>query len=639
MRGRGEGLGNRQTIISLAIILILTYATLAPCQSASAQLLGLPPQPYITSPSNDEFLYSLPPMVKVTGNPVQIRAVDLSGEDDIALAVFEYSSNLIEWVLIAIDEDPGFEGVQFNGLDGTNSTNGWGDTGWGCLWDTTGLEGGYYSLRATFMDSEGWYGVTEILIHYDPMPPVFDVSYPESFGMDVIGPLSGVVNMGASTGDGDSIALILEYLNASRPYANQEGLGDADQRDVGRSDDKGTFENTDDVNNFCGPAAAANALWRLAQRDPALSSDGKGGNFSSAAEMGKELAKDMNTSVTNGTATDDMTDGLRKFLKDRGLDGNYSVKAHIPDNRGGGRPWWSDVANALREGEAVIILKVKPGADGVVGTADDRGHYETGKDAYPTGSSKGGGKVSVTDPMGPADKNGTVKAVPRNNGFEGIWFDEDGDGKIGPCEVWYLFAWWEVSPNNSYTWGLHRVQYVTAGTDSNASDGLSVPFNTTALHDGFYLLKMTVVDATGNFAMNRTTAYINNGPPASVTLGDPYNVTTDSASISWSVCPDEDFYAYTVFVSNASGSLGEARLNSTDWQDTDATLTGLLPGTDAYVTVATEDHAGGVSYSQQKPVRTSSPPPLVDPTTASMAVIILAAAAIVGAAYVLRRRA
>lgn len=628
----------REKAISFALILILSYAVLAQCNQTSAQLLGLPPQPYITSPSNDEFLYSLPPMVKATGNPVQIRAVDLSGEDDVTLAIFEFSSNLIEWELIAIDENPGFEGVQFNGDGGTNSTNGWGDTGWGCLWDTTGLEDGQYMLRVTLMDGEGLFGITEIIIHYDPTPPSFDVSYPESFGMDVIGPLSGVVTMGASTEDEDAIAFILEYLNASRPYANQEGLGDADQRDVGKSDDKGTFENTDDVNNFCGPAAAANALWRLAQRDPALNSDGKGGNFSSAAEMGKELAKDTNTSVTNGTATDDMTDGLRKYLKDRGLDGNYSVKAHIPNNQGGGRPWWSDVANALREGEAVIVLKVKPGSDGVVGTADDRGHYETGKDAYPTYSSRGGGKISVTDPMGPADKNGTVKAVPRNNGFEGVWFDEDGDGKIGPCEVWYLFAWWEVSPKNSYTWGLQRTQFVTAGTDSNASDGLSVPFNTTGLHDGFYLLKMTIVDATGNFAMNRTTAYIDNGPPAPVTIGDPYNVSTSSASVSWSESQDEDFYSYTVYISSSSGSLGEARFNHTDWRDTDAVLSGLQPGAEVYVTVATEDHAGGVSHSQQRAVRTSSPPPLVDPTTASAAVMIVAAAAIVGAAYFLRRR-
>lgn len=633
-------MGRTSKSASLAFLLILFSIPLPQTGQVSAHVIGSPPEPYVTSPSNDEFLYSLPPMVKATGNPIQIRAVDLSGDDDIVLAIFEYAPlPLPVWLPIAIDEDPGFVGVQFDGGGGTNSTNGWGDTGWGCLWETTDLEEGFYVIRVTMVDAQGLFGVTEVPIHFDPSPPSPQIIYTDSFGMDVLGPIAGTVEIGASPGDEDAIALVLDYLNASRPYANQEGLGDADQREVGPPDTKGTFENTDDVNNFCGPAAAANALWRLAQNDPSLLSNGKGGNFSSAAEMGKELAKGMNTSVTRGTATDDMTDGLRKFLKDRGLDGNYTVKAHIPNNQGGGRPWWSDVANALREGEAVIVLKVKPGSDGVVGTADDRGHYETGKDAFPTYSAKGGGKISVTDPMGPSDKNGTVKAVPRNNGFEGVWFDEDGDGKIDPCEVWYLFAFWEVSPSNRYTWGLQRTNYVTAATDSNASDGLSVPFNTTGMHDGFYLLRLTVVDATGNFGMNRTTVYVNNALPMAVTVSEPVNVTSTSMVVTWSTCLDDDFYSYTLYASRSSGMLGEAKFNTTDWVECSAALTSLQPGTDLYLTVATEDHAGGVSYSQQVRVRTLSVQPLVDSAVIFGAVILIAAAAVAAGILMKRRKA
>lgn len=625
----------RETAVSLLSILLMSCLASLPFPTASAQS-GIPPRPYITSPANDEFLYSLPPMVKVGGDEVEIRAVDLSEEGDVTATVFEYSPNLIDWYLIGIDEDPGFEGIQFDGDGGVLSTNGWGDTGWNFLWMTKGLEDGFYFLRVTMFDGDGQSGMDQLPVHFDRTPPIFDIIYPESIGMDVLGPISGVATLNVLTEDEDPIAVMLEYLNASRPYANQEGLGDADQRDVGRSDDKGTFENTDDVNNFCGPASAANALWRLAQNDPSLLADGKGGNFTSAAEMGKELAKDMNTSVTNGTATDDMTDGLRKFLKDRGQEGNYSVKAHIPNNRGGGRPLWSSVANALRQGEAVIILKVKPGADGIVGTGDDRGHYETGKDAFPTYSSRGGGKVSVTDPMGPADKNGTVKAVPRNNGFEGIWFDEDGDGKIGPCEVWYLFAFWEVSPSNRYSWGLQRTQYVMAGNDTDRGDGLSVSFNTSGMHDGFYLLKMTMVDGTGNFGMNRTTAYINNGPPAepSIAVDD---IATNSVRIAWSMSLDEDFASYSVYVSSANGSLGEARHNSTDWQTTSAIIPGLQPGTDYFFTVAVEDQAGGASFSSQKWVKTSTPAGVVD-SGAVAAIAVIAVAVAASAILLLRRR-
>jgi hypothetical protein len=616
-------------------ILILSCLNVLYCPLASAQS-GVSPRPYITAPSNDEFLYSLPPMVKVGGSEVEIRAVDLSGEGDIVLAVFEYSHDLLDWYIIGVDGGSGFEGIQFDGDGGLYSTNGWGDTGWNFVWDTSLLEDGHYFLRVTMFDADGLSGWDQIPIHFDRTPPIFDIIYPESFGMDVVGPLSGVVTLDVWTEDEDPMALLLEYLNASRPYYNQEGLGDADQRDVGATDTKGTFENTDDVNNFCGPASAANALWRLAQNDPSLLSDGKGGNFSSAAEMGKELAKDMNTSVTRGTATDDMTDGLRKFLKDRGQDGNYSVRAHIPNNRGGGRPTWSDVANALRQGEAVILLKVKPGADGIVGTRDDRGHYETGKDAFPTWSSRGGGKVSVTDPLGPADKNGTVKAVPKNNGFEGIWFDEDGDGQKGPCEVWYLFAFWEVSPSNRYSWGLQKAQYVMAGNDTERGDGLSVPFNTTGMHDGFYLLRMTMVDGTGNFGMNRTTAYINNELPAQASVYAD-EITTNSVRISWSMNMDEDFASYTVYASSTNGSMGEARYNSSDWGTTGATFTGLQPGTDYFFTVVTEDQAGGVSHSAQKWVKTSTPAPLAD-STAVLAAIVVVAAAAVSATLLLKRR-
>lgn len=626
-------MGPKGIAVSLLLFLLLSCLNVFYAPLASGQA-GLPPRPYITAPSNDEFLYSLPPMVKVGGDEVEIRAVDLSEGGDIIAAVFEFSRDLSDWFLIGVDGYPGFEGVQFDG-GGTNSTNGWGDTGWNYDWKTSELEDGFYFLRVTMFDSEGQSGMDQIPIHFDRTPPTFDIVYPESFGMGVLGPLVSEVMLDISTEDEDPIALILEYLNASRPGINQEGLGDADQRDVGRSDDKGTFENTDDVNNFCGPASAANALWRLAQNDPSLLADGKGGNFSSAAEMGKELAKNMNTSVTNGTASDDMTDGLRKFLKERGQDGNYSVKAHIPNNRGGGRPTWNEVANALRKGEAVIMLKVKPGADGIVGTRDDRGHYETGKDAFPTYSERGGGKVSVTDPMGPADKNGTVKAVPRNNGFEGIWFDEDGDGKIGPCEVWYLFAFWEVSPTNSYSWGLQRVHYVMAGNDTERSDGLSVPFNSSGMHDGFYLLRMTLVDGTGNFGMNCTTAYINNGLPAPSAVYAE-GVTTNSVNIGWSMNLDEDFSSYSVFISTANGTLGESRYNTTDWTVTETAFSGLQPGTDYFFTVVTEDQAGGVSHSAQRWVKTQASVPLVD--WGILTAIALGGAAVAVTAAILLKR-
>ena len=126
------------------------------------------------------------------------------------------------------------------------------------------------------------------------------------------------------------------------------------------------------------------------------------------------------------------------------------------------------------------------------------------------------------------------------------------------------------------------MHYVMAGNDTDARDGLSVSFNATKMHDGFHLLRMTMVDATGNFGMNRTTVYINNGPPAQVILNAPDNVTSNSIAISWSMSPDEDFEAYMIYVSAINGSLGEVRQNFTDWKVTSTILPDLQPNKDYF---------------------------------------------------------
>lgn len=235
-----------------------------------------------------------------------------------------------------------------------------------------------------------------------------------------------------------------------------------------------------------GPTTAANAIWRLGQKDPNLLKKPGGGQHENATSLAGEIANDTKTNPVNGTATDDMGKGLKKLLRDKGQGGNYSVTSHVPRNESGkvkGKPTWSDVGRALRQGEAVIVLKVKPGPDGIVGTGDDEGHYETGKDAQPNWKPEGGGEISVLDPKGPTEKSGEVKKVPNNNGYQGIWFDEDGDGQVDPGEVWYLFAFWEVSPKTEYAQNLQNAQYVPVGNDMQGVDGWTVPWNTNTVRE------------------------------------------------------------------------------------------------------------------------------------------------------------
>lgn len=584
---------------------------------------NLPPNPYFTSPSNDEFMATLDPgLVKVYDNFVDVRVIDLTEENDITHTLFEFSWDGVEWFSIEDDYNDGFEGIQFSGDNGQASTNALGGSGWNAIWDTTPLEEGYYFLRATLYDQATQQATTEIMVHYDPTPPFINLDQEPTVNEKILGPLSGTVFFNATTMDEDPALFILEYINASRPLIDQQGLGDASQENVGPSNTQGTPQTDDDQNNFCAPTSAANALWRLAQNDPAFLNNNAGGQYSNATEMAKQLANDTKTDPVNGTATDDFTNGLKKYLKDRNLDGNYTVKPHIA-KVGSRGPWWSDVGEALRQGEAVIMLKVQPGVDGTVGTSDDVGHYEAGKDAHPYPG--GGGEVSVRDPEGPTDKSGQVKVVPKNNGFEGIWFDEDGDGEEDDGEVWYLIAFWEVSPNNSYTWGLQKVEYTHLGEDFNPSDGFSVPVETQLIHDGFYLFRATMHDATGNVGMNRTTVYINNHAPNPTTLQTPTSedVTIDSIVLHWTQNTDEDFINYQIFMSETPGTLGQNIENITDWATTSATVKDLESDKDYYFTVVVNDYSGQTAASNQLQVLTTVIPEFSTPVFLFLVLLLL----------------
>ena len=93
------------------------------------------------------------------------------------------------------------------------------------------------------------------MVHYDPTPPLVTMVQSE-FCPTIQGNHTFVVE----TPRDDIVEFYMEVMNGSRSALNQEGLGDADQFGVGTTNTQGTPQTDDDVNNFCGPTAAANAL-------------------------------------------------------------------------------------------------------------------------------------------------------------------------------------------------------------------------------------------------------------------------------------------------------------------------------------------------------------------------------------------
>ena len=69
------------------------------------------PQPYFTSPANNEFMSTVDPnFVKIYDKQVNIRVVDLA-ENNILYTTFDYSSDGILWIPIGDDINPEFEGI------------------------------------------------------------------------------------------------------------------------------------------------------------------------------------------------------------------------------------------------------------------------------------------------------------------------------------------------------------------------------------------------------------------------------------------------------------------------------------------------------------------------------------------------
>jgi hypothetical protein len=593
-------------IVVLLLLVFPLFSQLGVIYEAKGQA-DLPPLPFFTSPSNDEYLSTMLDGVVKVGEPLTtIRVIDLADEDDISYVTFYYSHDGLSWIRLGVDENGDFEGIQFNGEEGRNMTNSLGGSGWSIEWETGFIEEGFYILSAVMVDESGNEGMSELMIHYDPTPPRLTFSEPPFTEI-----INGIHTFDLSMDSVDLVSLTLDYINGSRSHLDQEGLGDANQEDVGTPNTQGTPQTDDDVNNFCGPTAAANALWRLGQNDPRVTSNPSGGQHNNATEVAEELGDDMDTDEENGTSTDGMTDGLKKYLKDRNLTDDYEVKPYVPqvlpDGRIVGKPWWSQFWLEIARHEAVIVLKVKPGKDGDVGTSDDIGHYQTGKDADHVKK-----EVSFRDPRGPKDETGKVKALPKNNGFEAVWFDKDGDGQVDECEDWYLLAMWAVSPKTAYAWELQlgpERNWITAWEDKDSTDGLKSSWDTSGVHDGFYLLRATVIDSKGNMGSNFTRVYVNNNLPAAVTLDDlvPEDITINSLDLTWTENPDEDFAEYQIYLSDSEIALGDLVYSTEDWTETSTTIENLASGETYYATVRVVDHSGLSADSNQVQATTDSP--------------------------------
>jgi hypothetical protein len=248
-----------------------------------------------------------------------------------------------------------------------------------------------------------------------------------------------------------------------------------------------------------------------------------------------------------------------------------------------------DLLQNLKKGEGVVISVCEAGAgtDGKIGTADDTPVLNTSHSLTGEGFL---GKDNIATFVDPASDNpnwpikcewklvkGTVDGCYKE------FIEVCINGKWNIVEDMMVFS----PTNKDYQKALQCASFLPIGSDPSAP--WLVQWDTTTIHDGYFLVKATLSDTTGNVGTQYTMVYVNNNPPAAVTLALPNCITPSSLDLTWTMNRDDDFLWYLVYQSGVQGMLGTCVANITDASLTSYTVTGLSPQTAYYFTIQVVD--------------------------------------------------
>ena len=546
---------------TLLIIILLTLTT--PIVHAENQK----PQPAFTSPTNTQYTSDT---ITITDNTITLEATDLTGENDITSATFELQQTEYQWIYLGFDNTPNQPTLQ---LKTNKTTNTLGGTQWTATWDLRIFAQDYYTLRVTLRDTAGQTGSTTLTVYYDPDPPKPTLDYntetPKIHGNHTIKTIPTGNNLETLT---------ITRLNNSNPEITQNGLGDANQYNTGPS-----INNT---NNYGAPTAAANAIWRLTQ------------TTTNPTQLAQNLAQLCKTNPQNGTASHDLTTGMKKYLIKENLTPEYYTQSFVSSvNQDGtitGKPKWTRYWDALKRQDSAVLLLSNPGADGVPATTDDETQYYTGQSGNQIKQT-----ISLQDPNGPTTVTGTVKPTPNLSGFESIWLDINQDNNMTTDEIWYLLGVWTI--------GSHEKPWITIDQDDTPINGLQTYWNTTTVPDGYYIIRATIRDNRDLEGNTYTTFYVNNHPPTQTQLDTPTlpDIGQTMVSLHWTQCPDNDFQKYEIYKNNTLiKTINEATTLTT-------MLTDLNPDQKYKITLKTIDNANEFSestvYVKTKPTESGQP--------------------------------
>jgi hypothetical protein len=411
--------------------------------------------PVIIRPSNGTNVYS----------NTEIVVTELKNPDNIIKAIFQYSADGIDWVLIGIDD---------NGTTVAKATDRvsyqWGI--WTANWMITLLSEGWYYLRVTMVDKDLSSGQTQARVYVDPTPPLPVVVTPNlTDGLWVNVTL--VANFNFTTVDENVVSVKVEYLKVPTYY--NKSIPKKNQHDYGplKGYAKGSQEWNDDTS--CGPTSAGSCFWYFATKYPGIY-----GNLTK--ENGKQLNQtELIDRLHNYTQT---VERSPKIGGEGVGDGNMEngLKNWIRHNGGCLTVEYVEKENFTFKKYATELLESQ---DLLVSTST---HWMVGNSVNFTQNADGTHTVDFMDPW-----TGEYIDVRMSNdgNFTVYGFNKDTMFVICPCSSQEVINWTLI------------------GTDTNKTDGWNISWNVKDFTPcTSYLIRVTMTDANNRTGVEKLLVHI-----------------------------------------------------------------------------------------------------------------------------------
>ena len=420
-------------------------------------------EPFFVTPLNNSLVYGT----------VTLWAAETMGRNA-SCATFWHSPDGVNWTYIGLDDDGSEPTV---GGEFVNASA-WGD-GWCVDWNTSALDEGTYYLKVEMYGDEG-VGTAHLCVYLDPTPPVpvIDAPWEEER-------VNGTLQLRAHSADENVRWFLWEYTNKSEDYekAVEEKIQYHYCQNISGKNLSGVC---------CGPTAAASCLRYWAEHGyPNLTRNGT----LTQSELVEQLAWLMRT-TERGTTASNLKRGLDEYLMECGYGADKPHGLSVAFEPDDAKLNFTRYRNEFEANREDVLWLYKWNHNASTGTWNN-GHWVVGQAVNNSRGVEGSHEITLMCPS-----YGKVSNVSMYE--NGTLYRPDARG-------WrYPSAMVTVSERGSFD----EPSWVAIANLTDPAGGWAALWDTTGVADGYYFVRVTACDETGEIGKALVVVYVENQPAA-----------------------------------------------------------------------------------------------------------------------------